>query len=62
MSKVPATANKDAWWKGVSRFQWIVLLVASLGWIIDTFEGQIFVTAMLDLARVRTNERGEAAL
>lgn len=25
-------------------------------------DGKIFVTAMLDLARVRTNERGEAAL
>ena len=25
-------------------------------------DGKIFVTSMLDLARVRTNERGEAAL
>ena len=25
-------------------------------------DGKIFVTAMIDLARVRTNERGEAAL
>ena len=49
MSKVPADANKEAWWKGVSRFQWIVLVVASLGWIFDTFEGQIFVTAMREM-------------
>ena len=48
MSKVH-DVKKDAWWKGVSRFQWIVLLVASLGWIFDTFEGQIFVTAMREM-------------
>jgi hypothetical protein len=30
------------WWRGVTRYQWLVLAIASAGWIFDTFEGQIF--------------------
>ena len=32
------------WYKNVTRYQWLVLLIASLGWMFDIFEGQIFVT------------------
>jgi len=40
-------ADADArWYAGITRYQWLVLLVASLGWIFDTFEGQIFVASM----------------
>ena len=28
------------WYQGVTRYQWLVLIVASLGWIFDAFEGQ----------------------
>ena len=42
------TANSP-WWKGVTRYQWLVLVIASLGWIFDTFEGQIFVTSMNEM-------------
>ncbi|HEV3003970.1 MAG TPA: MFS transporter [Pirellulales bacterium] len=35
-----------AWHAGVSRYQWMVLAIASLGWIFDVFEGQIFVAGM----------------
>lgn len=38
-----------AWWKGVTRYQWLVLLIASLGWIFDIYEGQIFVTSMKEM-------------
>ncbi len=31
------------WYEGISRYQWLVLVIASLGWIFDVFEGQIFV-------------------
>jgi MFS family permease len=34
------------WYAGVTRYQWLVLIVASLGWIFDVFEGQIFVASM----------------
>jgi MFS family permease len=36
----------DAWYAGVTRYQWLVLLIASLGWVFDVFEGQIFVASM----------------
>jgi MFS family permease len=31
-----------AWYSGVTRYQWLVLAIASLGWVFDAFEGQIF--------------------
>ena len=34
------------WYSGISRYQWLVLTIASLGWIFDVFEGQIFVASM----------------
>jgi MFS family permease len=34
------------WYHGISRYQWLVLIVASLGWVFDVFEGQIFVASM----------------
>ena len=33
----------------MTRYQWLVLLIASLGWIFDIFEGQIFVTSMNEM-------------
>jgi len=30
------------WYAGVSRYQWLVLLIASAGWVFDVYEGQIF--------------------
>ncbi|MBI3875386.1 MAG: MFS transporter [Verrucomicrobia bacterium] len=30
------------WYQGVTGYQWLVLAVASAGWVFDTFEGQIF--------------------
>jgi len=45
------TANSDSnlrWHQGISRYQWLVLLIASLGWVFDIFEGQIFVASMRD--------------
>ncbi|QDV35739.1 MFS transporter [Tautonia plasticadhaerens] len=35
-----------AWYEGISRYQWVVLVIASLGWVFDVFEGQIFVASM----------------
>jgi MFS family permease len=43
-----ASDSKEAvpWYSGLTRYQWIVLAIASLGWIFDVFEGQIFVASM----------------
>ncbi len=44
MTDTPPQAQR--WYDGITRYQWIVLLIASLGWIFDVFEGQIFVASM----------------
>jgi MFS family permease len=30
------------WHHGVTRYQWLVLVIASAGWVFDAFEGQLF--------------------
>ena len=42
----PQDQRSLRWYDGISRFQWTVLVIASLGWIFDVFEGQIFVASM----------------
>src|SRR5438270_3381803 len=39
-------AERGRWYEGVTRYQWLVLVIASLGWVFDIFEGQIFVASM----------------
>lgn len=43
----PAPEHDDSapWYSGVTRYQWTVLVIASLGWVFDVFEGQIFVAS-----------------
>ncbi|MCA9118608.1 MAG: MFS transporter [Planctomycetaceae bacterium] len=36
------------WYEGITGYQWLVLVVASLGWVFDIFEGQVFVASMRD--------------
>ncbi len=36
------TKPATPWYAGVTRYQWLVLVIASLGWVFDAFEGQIF--------------------
>jgi len=36
------------WYHGITRYQWLVLFIASAGWAFDVFEGQIFVVTMRD--------------
>ena len=38
----PPSPPSTAWYAGVTRAQWMVLAVASAGWVFDTFEGQVF--------------------
>ena len=44
----PPEAADLKWYQGITRYQWLVLLIASLGWVFDVFEGQIFVASMND--------------
>jgi len=38
--------GSDKWYAGITRYQWLVLVIACLGWVFDVFEGQIFVASM----------------
>ena len=42
----PAISDDQPWYHGITRYQWTVLIIASLGWVFDIFEGQIFVASM----------------
>jgi MFS family permease len=47
------------WYAGVTRYQWLVLVIASAGWVFDAFEGQLFnitrVHLLADLLGVRSD-------
>src|SRR5689334_23932518 len=38
----PLTSSQGRWYDGVTSYQWLILAIASAGWIFDTYEGQIF--------------------
>src|SRR5262249_12366465 len=38
----PPTRSNGAWYRGISGYQWLVLALASAGWIFDVYEGQIY--------------------
>ncbi len=40
--------DRRRWYEGITSYQWLVLIIASLGWVFDIFEGQIFVASMRD--------------
>lgn len=37
-----STGRPAPWYAEVTRYQWLVLVIASAGWVFDTFEGQLF--------------------
>jgi MFS family permease len=41
MSSAPASPRR--WYAEVTRYDWLILLVASAGWVFDQFESQLFV-------------------
>src|SRR5436190_2942343 len=45
----PAPSSELKWYQGITRYQWLVLIVASLGWVFDAFEGQIYNITRADL-------------
>jgi MFS family permease len=36
------TSDRSRWYAEVTRYQWLVLAVASAGWVFDAFEGQLY--------------------
>src|SRR5687767_15923459 len=43
--------STERWYHGITSYQWLVLLIASLGWMFDVFEGQVFVASKDELAK-----------
>jgi len=43
MNTIP---SKERWYTGITRYQWLVLVICLVGWMFDVFEGQIFVAVM----------------
>lgn len=41
--------NGSPWYAGVTRYEWLVLAIASAGWVFDTFEGQLFNITRVEL-------------
>lgn len=41
-----AAPPAEPWYRGVTGYQWMVLAIASAGWIFDVFEGQLFGSCM----------------
>src|SRR3954462_12093506 len=43
--QLPATTLADSrpWYASVTRYQWLVLIIASAGWVFDQYESQVFV-------------------
>lgn len=55
-----------AWYKELNSYHWFVMLVASLGWLFDTMDQQLFTLArrpaMLELLHVRAGDPAAAGL
>jgi MFS family permease len=41
----PALGPSSPWYSGITSYQWLVLTIASLGWVFDVFEGQILLSS-----------------
>ena len=48
IGKSELSGSSQKWYEGITRYQWLVLTIASLGWMFDVFEGQIFASSMRD--------------
>ena len=53
-------SDAGPWYAGVTRYQWLVLVIASAGWAFDAFEGQLFNITRQDLLRDLVGPDGAA--
>ncbi len=45
------TDSQAPWYSGISKYQWLVLIIASAGWVFDVYESQIFNLTRGDLLK-----------
>ena len=43
MSQPETESPPGPWYEGITAAQWMVLAIASAGWVFDVYEGQLFV-------------------
>src|SRR5262245_23601784 len=59
------TSTRQAWYRGLDRYCWIVLSVAALGWLFDTMDQNIFnlvrIPSLNDLLRPHVSPADLAA-
>lgn len=48
-SATSSEASASKWYHGVTRYQWLVLAIASAGWVFDVYESQIFNITRADM-------------
>ena len=53
-------ADDRPWWRGLTRYQWFVFIVASLGWLFDTMDQQLFNLARISAVRELAGCAGRA--
>jgi MFS family permease len=51
LAEVLEGAPATPWYAEVTRYQWLVLVIASAGWVFDAFEGQLYNLTRQDLLR-----------
>src|SRR6516165_2913692 len=63
-AKTTAGQNDQPWWKELTHYQWFVFVVASLGWLFDTMDQQLFnlarISAVRDLLHVTPGDEAMA--
>src|SRR3954469_18750332 len=52
--------NGQPWYASVTRYEWLVLIIASAGWVFDQYESQIFVLTK-DRILAEVSQAGSAA-
>jgi MFS family permease len=48
-SDATSPGQSGPWYQGVSRYQWLILVIACAGWVFDVYEGQIFNITRTDM-------------
>src|SRR5438105_2812133 len=58
---LPPADDGRPWWRLLNRYHWFVFVVASLGWLFDTMDQQLFAlgrrSAMQELARPEPGQK-----
>lgn len=42
----PRREDESHWWRGVTRYQWLVLAIAWMGWVFDSMDATLYVVVL----------------